>query len=125
VVLELVPDELELCGRALVGEALLANGSKPKKDHFLVVLVGLAFTGEEIPGLEMPAREEMELRLRGEDVSPFSTCKLGVRSRTAPAVLGLEPLRLDTGEPMRFGVSRSGAIEFEIEMIEDMLPDDE
>jgi hypothetical protein len=52
-------------------------------------------------------------------------CTLGVRSRTAPAVLGRESLfLLEIGDDCIAGMSRSATVELR-DMMEEMLPDNE
>ena len=68
----------------------------------------------------------MELRLRGDCGSSSATCGVWLRSRTAPAVLGREPLiLLESGEPRTLvGVSRP-ALVFVAEVIDETLPETE
>lgn len=72
-----------------MGEAA-TNGSKPKKDHFLVDFVGLGVAGATADVRSaggMAPRKGMDPLLLGDarDCSCSSVC---VRSRIAPAVLG-------------------------------------
>lgn len=129
--LEALSEELELCARARVGVPAAARASKPKKDQRLGVLVGLGVAGEVGLGTGKPANNGVEFRLRG-DGEPSPTAiewTLGVRSNTAPAVLGRESLFLPyAGDPKIAGEgeSRSAVVtELDRDIIEEMLPDTE
>lgn len=95
--------ELELQGRALVGDPDPAKGSKPKNDQRLDDLVGLG-VGEATADVSATSSNAgIELRRLGERFDPFVTLELCMPSRMAPAVLGLESAM------SRVGLRDSGA----------------
>jgi hypothetical protein len=95
----------------------------------LGTFVGLGEAEVDDSGSGKPVRIGMELRLRGDGMFSLRAIasKLGVRSRTAPAVLGRESLTLlcGTGDARTPGISRSAIVELDREMMDEMLPDKE
>lgn len=115
-------EEPALMGRKRVGEG--AKGSKLKKDHFLLDLVGLGVASSMLAegGGSVP-RQGIDPRRRGDTGESSSSWLLCVRSRTAPAVLGrvsfILRLALKPSGELR---SRSGLVS---EITDEMLPESE
>lgn len=79
-------DELELVGRAFVGDP------EPKKDQRLDAFVGLGVAEFIVVAWLKSNKAGIEFRRFGDMVGPAETICSTERSRMAPAVLGLEPL---------------------------------
>jgi hypothetical protein len=121
-------DEHELIGRDRVGEFAPLHGSRPKNDHRLGVFTGLGSAGPLAVsvGSGSDTRRGIELRRLGTPAGSLAITP-GDRSRTAPAVLGLDSPVLRDGllERGTDGISRSAVVEGVSEMIDVMLPDTE
>lgn len=118
-------EELELQDRCLDEGMEPMKGSKPKKDHLLGVFVGLG--GVALVGCELAISNNVgiEFRRLGEVlIPPLAALKSVVRSKIAPAVLGLESTVSRVGLRAReAGLSRPPGEAAETR--EDMLPDTE
>lgn len=109
-----------------MGEAAPIKGSSPKNDHLLGVLEGLGVPALSKSGAGSWINTGIELRLRGDPAGRPSALILSVRSRTAPAVLGLESVLILEGLRERGTVgSRSAWVEPLRDMMDEMLPDRE
>lgn len=82
-------DELELEGRDLTGELEVVKESRPKKDQRLKLLEGLGVVGVTADASARSRRAGIELRRFGDAFESRPTGS-AVRSRMAPAVLGLD-----------------------------------
>jgi hypothetical protein len=116
-------EELELDGRDLMGELDVVNESRPKKDQRLKVLEGLGVAGVASAASATFRRVGIELRRFGDAL--FSRFRgSAVRSRMAPAVLGLESIMSFVGL-LDKGAGLSRPLGDAADTIEEMLPESE
>jgi hypothetical protein len=120
--LRAVSEELELAGRALVGDEAPTKGSRPKNDHRFA-RDGLGSGRATFDVSATSSRAGIELRLLGM-ATPAGDSPSPHLSRTAPAVLGRESVvsRVDVSAR---GAGLSLPLGELAETMEEMLPDKE